>query len=151
MANFFREISKDYEQHILMGKSFGCATSIYLAINYKGMFHKIILESGFTSAQATVKYNCDERIPCKLGCLIPLCCTISWRSIDRIDKVEEPILFITGIEDRIVPAFMSHELKAKATSATYTELFEIEGLGHNGLWKKHEGYWERVEKYLQRE
>ena len=51
-----------------------------------------------------------------------------WRSIDRIDKVEEPILFITGIEDRIVPSFMSVELKEKATNAAYTELFEIENL-----------------------
>ena len=71
-----------------------------------------------------------------------------WRSIDRIDKVEEPILFITGIEDRIVPSFMSVELKEKATNAAYTELFEIENLGHNGLWKKHKGYWDRVDQYL---
>ena len=86
-----------------------------------------------------------------MGCLIPSACTISWRSIDRIDKVEEPILFITGLEDNIVPSFMSNELKEKATNATYTELFEIEGLGHNGLWKKHMGYWDRVEQYLSRQ
>ena len=93
-----------------MGKSFGCATAIYLAINHRGMFHKIILESGFTTAKDTVKFNVNERVPCKLGCLIPSACTISWRSIDRIDKVEEPILFITGLDDNIVPSFMSNEL-----------------------------------------
>ena len=131
-----------------MGKSFGCATAIYLAVNHRGMFHKIILESGFTSAQDAVKFNCKERVPCNLGCLIHHSCSIMWRSIDRIDKVEEPILFITGIEDRIVPSFMSVELKEKATNAAYTELFEIEYLGHNGLWKKHKGYWDRVDQYL---
>ena len=46
---------------------------------------------------------------------------------------------------------MSNELKEKAKNATYTELFEIEGLGHNGLWKKHMGYWDRVEQYLSRQ
>ena len=110
-----------------------------------------MLESGFTSAPDAVRHNVNSRIPCKLGCLIPACCTISWRSIDRIGSVTAPILFITGTADKTVPCWMSTALKDAAVSSKYTQLYEIPGGTHNRLWAFAPDYWTHVEEFLQNE
>lgn len=43
-------------------------------------------------------------------------------------------MFITGTDDKTVPAWMSTELHKAATNSKHTRLYRIEGGGHNRLW-----------------
>ena len=73
-------------------------------------------------------------LPLKLGVLFSFQFKGNWVNIDQIDKIKTPILFITGTKDKLVPSWMSHKLKEKATRCEKSGLMEIVGGKHNRLW-----------------
>ena len=103
IIDYVKTVAKPDQQLILFGRSFGAATAIYGAINNPGMFDKIILEGAFTSFKDCVAHIA----PCKLGYLFACACKAQWRTIDIISQVKEPILFVSGDGDKIVPCWMS--------------------------------------------
>ena len=131
ISDYVKKVVKPDQQLILFGRSFGAATAICEAVNNPEMFDKIILEGAFTSFKDCVKHIA----PCKLGYLFACACKAEWRSIDIIDQVKEPILFITGDNDKIVPSWMSRQMQCAATNSKYTQLYVLEGSKHGHLWQ----------------
>ena len=149
MAKYFMTKVQPGQELILWGKSFGVATAIYLAMHNGNMFDKYIFESGFTSAPDAIAHNVN-RFTCCLGRLFASVTSISWRSIDRIQHLKQPILFATGTADTTVPGRMSKELCEAAVNSSHARLYEVEGAGHNRLWchPKATDYWEQLEDFL---
>ena len=118
-------------------------------MNNGNLFDKYVFESGFTSAKDAIAHNAN-RFTCCLGRLFAGVSSISWRSIDRVQYLKQPILFITGTEDKTVPARMSKELQNAAINSPDTQLYEVEGAGHNRLYA-HPGlkdYWGPIDEFL---
>jgi fermentation-respiration switch protein FrsA (DUF1100 family) len=100
----------------LMGKSFGAAVACFAAtelsleggVPAQAYFKGLIMDSGFTSASAVLKYVTGGWIPSSLYS------EVKWPTIDRISKVTIPLLILHGDQDDIVPISMAYELQAKA-------------------------------------
>lgn len=76
---------------------------------------------------------------------------IHWRSIDLIGTLTQPMLFISGGLDAIVPPPMLRRLHAAATASTDKELLEVEDGGHNDTFQKGGvAYARRVEEFVYR-
>ena len=61
---------------------------------------------------------------------------IFYPTVDRINKVTCPILFIRGLKDEIVPCDQSKKLYDAAKSAKFKELHEVENGDHNRTWQQ---------------
>ena len=95
IVEYFEKQTGGFDEVILWGKSFGCATSIYMTMKNPKVFSHIILETGFTSARNVMK----QRLRFGIGHLAAVISTVNWPSIDRIGKLKQPILFIVGNKD----------------------------------------------------
>lgn len=144
IAEYINQIKGEYDEVILWGKSFGGATSIYMAVNTDIKFKHIILESAYTSMKEVVK----NYLPCKLGLLFSFHFKGSWVNIDLIDRVNAPILFVTGTKDKLVPKWMSDKLFLKVKNFGKSDLIEIEGGGHNRLWVHDKEFFNKIEEKL---
>ena len=94
------------ENIILIGRSLGSGIATKIASEYK--IKGLILISAYTSIREAAKY--------KVGGLLSKFVGNMFRTIDIIDKVECPILFIHGSRDDVIPCNMSIELHKKATA-----------------------------------
>lgn len=56
-------------------------------------------------------------------------------SIDRIQDVTAPILFIRGMKDEIVPSSHTERLFKKAENAKFKQIYECAEGDHNQTWK----------------
>jgi fermentation-respiration switch protein FrsA (DUF1100 family) len=83
----------------LYGRSLGGAVSVYLASHeqFKTKIKGVILENTFTSISDMI----DAIMP--IFKYLKFLQTNHWRSIERIPKIEKPILFIRSLRDEIVP------------------------------------------------
>ena len=149
IAKFFKETAEPEQELILWGKSFGVATSIYTAMNNSDLFDLCVFESGFTSGPEAIAHNVN-RFTCCLGRLFAAVTSISWRSIDRIEYLKQPILFVSGTADKTVPNWMTHKLHKAAINSKNARIYEIEGAGHNRLWihPNATDYWDVIENFL---
>ena len=114
----------DTQQTVYFGRSLGCAVAAEMAIKHPP--RALICESGFTSvrAMATKVY---QFLP-GLQFLV----TTKYDTLDKIAKVDVPVMVLHGDRDEIVPFSMSRELfdAAKGPKRFYT----IEGAGHNDTY-----------------
>ncbi|HYS13412.1 MAG TPA: alpha/beta fold hydrolase [Burkholderiaceae bacterium] len=117
----------DAGKRFLYGYSLGGAVAIAMAAEHDG-FAGVIIESSFTSVADLVRQSRWGWVP-GLGLLV----TQSFDSAERIRKVNEPLLFIHGTSDNVVPHGMSDQLLADAITvrAEYKHVVKIEG-GHHG-------------------
>ena len=104
------------------------------------IFDHLILECPFTSLKEVA-----DNLPVKFygfRVLKLFSCSVvrSWRSIDIINEITLPILFIHGTKDDLVPSFMSHKLRWKANNSPHTHVWEIEGGTHNDLHQQFHFY-----------
>ena len=60
---------------------------------------------------------------------------IFYPTVERINKVTCPILFIRGLKDEIVPCDQSKKLYDAAKSAKFKELHEVANGDHNRTWQ----------------
>lgn len=98
---------------ILAGFSLGGAVAINLAAAVQKFdsntnLKKVILFNTFTSIPNVVK----DTYPWYLSMFTPLIVS-KWNSIDKINQIQQPILFIVGEKDDIVPSYHSEHLKDK--------------------------------------
>jgi len=93
------------ENIILMGRSLGTGVAVQLATKYnvKG----VVLISPFTSIRAAATHLA--------GNILSKIMPNVFRSIDFIDQVQSPLLFIHGEKDALIPHQMSTQLYQKAT------------------------------------
>ncbi|HXF45729.1 MAG TPA: alpha/beta fold hydrolase, partial [Burkholderiaceae bacterium] len=127
----------DASKRFLYGYSLGGALAIALAAERDGIAG-VIVESSFTSIADVVRHSKWGWIP---G--ITWLVTQDFDSAARIRAVTEPLLFIHGTEDRVVPHTMSDRLyrEARAVPAELKRVVKIEGARHYGLlWTGGEVY-----------
>jgi hypothetical protein len=111
------------KQIFIYGHSLGGAIAIDLAVKYPDAAG-LIVESSFTSIRDLVTYqNIFWMFP------VDLILTQRFESIKKVPKLKMPVLFIHGVVDSTVPAFMSEKLYAKATAPK--QLFLVPGANHN--------------------
>ncbi|HTT11502.1 MAG TPA: alpha/beta fold hydrolase [Burkholderiaceae bacterium] len=118
----------DAGKRFLYGYSLGGAMAIAMAAEHDG-FAGLVVESTFTSIADLVRQSKWGWVP-GLSLLV----TQSFDSADRIRKVNEPMLFIHGTNDDVVPHTMSDALMADATAVRpeYKQMLKIEGGRHYG-------------------
>ena len=56
---------------------------------------------------------------------------IGWRSLDVVPQLWQPILFVSGSADALVPTAMMARLHAAAVAAAWREMYVVDGGGHN--------------------
>ncbi|KAJ9466195.1 hypothetical protein DIPPA_70168 [Diplonema papillatum] len=131
---------------VVHGTSLGGAVGIRLAQRCPHKMTALVVENTFTS----ISEMADELLstmlahqpisPWRKSALLglfsaikPLVLMIHWRSIDVIDKLQLPVLFISGTEDEIVPKEHMSRL-FRACRATAKKLAIVEGGTHNATF-----------------
>lgn len=57
-----------------------------------------------------------------------------WRSIDLVAKIEQPIMYITGKQDELVPFEMTLELHENTHKSKQKEVYIVFPGTHNDTW-----------------
>ncbi|NEP81770.1 MAG: alpha/beta hydrolase [Okeania sp. SIO3B3] len=115
------------EEIFIYGYSLGGAIAANLCLQ-QPQAAGLIAESCFTSIKDMAKYR--HRRPIEIFPL-NLLVTQKFDFINKVKLLEMPVLFIHGMEDRVVPAAMSQKLFAAA--AEPKKLLLIPNAGHNDL------------------
>jgi fermentation-respiration switch protein FrsA (DUF1100 family) len=128
----------DPKSLFVFGRSLGGAVAIALLSKLESEAEKqgvpspirgLILENTFTSISAMV----DNLFPL-LRPLKPFVLRLNWPSVDRIPKLRPPILFVSGGQDEVVPAWHMKALLGAATSSKKTTFVLFDEGKHNDTW-----------------
>jgi hypothetical protein len=117
----------DPDRRLLYGYSLGGAVAIALAQQFDGLA-AVVLEATFTRIADVVRER--RWVP-----FVDLAVTQKFDSLQRIGEVNEPLLFLHGTSDRVVPHTMSDRLYAAARTvpAERKRVVKIEGASHWGV------------------
>ena len=138
--DFLLDQLQDPSRIVLLGRSLGGAVAAYqAAARAPG---GLILESAFTSLEAMA------------GVLYPFLPAFLFRrlrgryaTVERVPKVEAPLLVIHGTSDDLVPLGMGLELLEAARG--HKEWLGVEGAGHNDVyWVGGESYFKRIGEFV---
>lgn len=115
-------------RRLVYGYSLGGAVAIALAQQVDGMAG-VVIESSFTNIADVVRTMRWGWVP-----FINIAVTQNFNSLSRIAQVNEPLLFLHGTADTIVPHTMSDRLAAAAQSVPpqMKKVVKIEGASHRG-------------------
>lgn len=104
---------------ILWGSSIGSGPAVKLAATQDRDFAGLVLVSPFKSlATVLTQY--------------PVIALDRFNNMSRIEDINEPLLLIHGIDDKIIPH--QHSIELKNSYKGTADLKLIEGAGHNDLW-----------------
>ena len=138
--SWLQEKGWQQEQIVYFGRSLGAAVAVNLAHQQKPA--KLILETPFTSVQAMGRHHYPL-----------LSMTLGWMLRDRFDNLEKinrinmPLLVFQGDRDNIVPESMAKELFAAANEPKNFHL--IQGADHNNTYERGgEVYWQNWREFL---
>lgn len=113
----------DPAQIVIYGHSLGGAIAIHLAMQQPAAAG-LIVQSSFTSMRAMVDLMGPYRIfP------IDLLLTQHFRSIEKVNSLKLPVLYIHGTADTLIPYTMSEALYDKTPHPK--QLYLVQGGGHN--------------------
>lgn len=115
----------------MFGRSLGGAVSFYLAEKFPNDVAGVIVENTFLSIGAMV----DILMP-YLTLIKPFVLRIKWDNDEKVPRVHQPILFIAGGRDELVPPFHMTKLYDLAKNAKHRQLFTVPDGGHNDTWEK---------------
>lgn len=135
----------DANKRFVYGHSLGGAMAIDLAAREEG-FAGVIVESTFTSIRDMVRETRWGWLP-----FIETAITQEFNSLAKIERVQEPLLFIHGTADNVVPHTMADRLYAAATSVRggLKRLLKIEGASHSGAsWAGGDDYARTVKDFV---
>ena len=119
------------ESIVIYGRSVGSGPSCFLA--EKVPARALVLEAPFKSTFSVVGMG-----------WLPF---DRFRNIDRVAKINLPLLIIHGTRDTVVP--YSHGEALFEAAAGPKRLYTVEGGGHNNLlFKAGERYWETLREFL---
>lgn len=126
---------------VLYGESLGCAVSC--AVAQKHPCAGLILQSGFSS----LRQLAIEKIPL-LAIYPPF--LFPEPALDNgaiVSKLDVPVLVIHGDSDTLIP--VAHAKQVKASVKSNSKLIELDGIGHNDVFKTANGlYGEEVKMFL---
>jgi len=130
---------------VAFGRSLGGAVAVSLAQRYPGSVSAVVLENTFLS------------VPAMVDCLMPLLAPlkdlvlrIQWHSDRKIVELRQPILFISGLQDTLVPPeHMQRLFELSATHCSHRDLYRVAKGGHNDTWEA-EGleYYLRMKRFV---
>lgn len=116
---------------LLFGRSLGGAVALFAAHSFPAIPAGVILENTFTSVSDMVDVVFPVLSYFKWAVL-----SIKWPSVDLIKTMRQPVLFISGARDQLVPAWMVQRLHDAASMSTYRELFSVPDGTHNDTFQK---------------
>ncbi|RNF05895.1 Bem46-like serine peptidase [Trypanosoma rangeli] len=147
----------------VMGTSLGGAVAIHLASQQANMkrIAGVIVENTFTSvsdmasvlARVAVR-GLVSRCPALWLCLFdyyvkPLCLRIGWRNLDLVERIDAPMLFLSGGGDEVVPAWQMQRLYAAAEKSKSMRRFVGFPEGKHNTLPLLRGYSEIVDEFVQ--
>ncbi|XP_027176236.1 alpha/beta hydrolase domain-containing protein WAV2 isoform X1 [Coffea eugenioides] len=147
----------DTSRIVVFGRSLGGAVGAVLAKNNPDKVAGLILENTFTSILdmagvllPVLKWfigGSDSKHPRPLNFLV----RSPWRTIDVVGEVKQPILFISGLQDEMVPPSHMQLLYAKAAARNNRCLFVEFPTGmHMDTWLAGgDRYWKTIEDFLE--
>ena len=115
----------------MFGRSLGGAVCFYLAEKFPDLVAGVIVENTFLSISAMV----DILMPF-LTLIKPYVLRMKWNSDELISRVKQPILFLSGARDRLVPPFHMKRLYDLATATRLREMYVVSNGDHNDTWEK---------------
>ncbi|MGD2023802.1 MAG: alpha/beta fold hydrolase, partial [Desulfobacterales bacterium] len=107
----------------IYGHSLGAAVAIQLAVDHPGA-GGLIVEAAFTSIA-----DMARRMPQYRIFPIELIVHQRFESVAKVSRLQVPVLYIHGTDDKLVPHEMSRELYKR--TASFKQLIFIRGGGHN--------------------
>lgn len=113
------------EKIYVFGQSLGSAVAIELATREPNL-GGLALEGAFTSIR-----DVGQSKVCYAWLPLDLLLTQRFNSLEKISKLELPILFVHGTADGLIPYEMSEQLYQAAEGST--ELWLVEGAGHDNV------------------
>jgi len=116
---------------VVFGRSLGGAVSFYLAEKFPSLVAGVIVENTFLSISQMV----DILMP-YLKILKPYVLRIKWNNDEIVPLVRQPILFISGEKDELVPPFHMVKLYDLAKSSMHRQLYSVPCGRHNDTWEK---------------
>lgn len=114
---------------IVFGRSLGGAVSVAIAEQYPDLVKALILENTFLSISKMV----DKLLPF-VSLLKPLVLRINWNSETTIKNLKQPIMFIAGERDELVPHSHMQLLMGLATASIFKDWFPVKTGTHNDTW-----------------
>ncbi|POM57615.1 Serine protease family S09X [Phytophthora palmivora] len=134
----------DTSKLVVFGRSLGGAVSVYLAEKEPTRVAAVVLENTFLSISAMV----DALMPF-LTYVKPLVLRMDWNSERAISKLKQPILFIAGMQDELVPHFHMEKLRSLATSSQRVVWYPVPGGTHNDSWLRGgDKYYSELRQFL---
>lgn len=130
---------------VLFGDSLGGAVCVSLAHRHPDKVHALILENTFTSISAMV----DRLFPF-LAAIKGIVLRIQWDSLLKIKDLTQPILFISGDSDELVPPPFMKALHDAATRSARRDFYSISGGRHNDSFERAGArpFCERIRRFL---
>jgi len=135
----------DRGQLFVFGRSLGGAVAIGLSA-MEGCSEKIrgvILENTFTGLA-----DMTEALWSPLG-LIKQYFKDQWNSLDKIDRITCPLLFVSGLADELCPPEMMQRLFDKATKSTVKHMVRFPYGTHNETWCEG-GYYQHILLFMKK-
>ncbi|KAF4038467.1 alpha/beta hydrolase fold [Phytophthora infestans] len=135
----------DSSNLVAFGRSLGGAVSVYLAEKEPSRVAAVVLENTFLSISAMV----DALMPF-LTYVKPLVLRMDWDNERAIQKLKQPILFIAGMQDELVPHSHMEKLRSLATSSQRVVWFPVPGGTHNDSWLRGgDKYYSELRQFLE--
>jgi len=116
----------DSDQLIYFGRSLGCAVAAEMALSAPPW--ALVLESGFTSVKAMAR----RAYPFAPG--IELLVRAKYDAVDKVGRVDVPVMVLHGTDDDIVPFEMGEQLFEVAQHQS-KRFYAIDGAGHNDTYE----------------
>lgn len=124
VGNVEKVSGRSFDQVVVMGRSLGSASAVFLAASQPGRISALILDSPFADGRALIRRLGGPELTAEV---------LSGKdNIDRIKRINTPCLIIHGTQDRIIPVSDAEALYAACLSRK-KRLVKIEGAGHNDL------------------
>jgi len=121
----------DLDKLFVFGRSLGGAVAISLVSTHDTKFCGLIVENTFTSISDLVDFLFPFLAYIKKWVL-----RLSWDSKTRIKNVTIPILFLSAIQDEVIPWYHMQNLYDTAVNSRKRTLKQFQLGHHNDLWSE---------------
>ncbi|CAM9862368.1 unnamed protein product [Chrysoparadoxa australica] len=133
----------DSSRLVLFGRSLGGAVALAAAEALSSEVQAVIVENTFLS----ISHMVDLVMPI-FRHLKPWVLTLKWNNQEKVQRVTQPIMFISGSQDELIPPHHMMELHRLASSRHKVWYSVAEGT-HNDTWLKGgEEYYRKVYDFL---
>jgi fermentation-respiration switch protein FrsA (DUF1100 family) len=122
----------DPRQVFIFGRSLGGAVAIYVAntLQSKHSIKGLIIENTFTSINDVVNSFAPS-----FSFFSKLLLRKQWPSLERIQSISCPLLFISGEKDLLIPPGQMKTLSENCFNAKFVEFKSVPNAGHNDTYQ----------------